>query len=163
MSKFLFTYGALTNAFVMADRCPTAELVGNGIADLHGYKLVFRYHSDIQPFEGGVVRGVVWCIGNCESALDQFESDRYIKREVSILHEQHRQQMDAIAYVMRGRAQQEVPSARYRDIVVTGYREHRIPVVGINLGLREAERFSNRQIFEIRKNELDYSDSNEQT
>ena len=163
MKNYLFTYGALTNSSVMADRCPTAELVGNGRASLDGFTLVFRYHADLQPLENGVVRGLVWCIGNCERALDLFESDRYIKREVSIFHDQHEQQMDAIAYVMRGRAQQEVPSARYRDIVAAGYREHGISFVGINLGLREAERMSNRQIWEIRKNELDYSDEYEQT
>ena len=160
MSRMLFTYGALTNTSVMADRCPAAELVGR--VDLHGYELVFRHVADIQRVEGGVVSGVMWRIttGCEEKALDHFEgcsTGKYIKRPVTVLHEELGQ-VDAMAYVLAGRARQEPPRAVYRDTIAEGYGgEHGISIKQLNMALREAEREYHAEIDSIRKSELDCS------
>ena len=157
MKSYLFAYGALTNASVMADRCPTAELVGR--ADLHGYRLVFRYVADIQRVEGGVVSGILWKINaKCVSVLDHYEGfpRHYAKRRVDALHDELGQ-VEAKIYVLEGRAHQEPPRAAYRDTIAHGYREHDISIKQLNMALREAERVNNEEIWEIRKVEYDYS------
>jgi cation transport regulator ChaC len=159
MSHLLFAYGALTNTSVMTDRCP--KILLDRRADLHGYTLTFRYFADIQPFEGGVVSGVLWRITtDCERVLDLYEgisTGKYIKRNVTVINEEQGQKMDAIAFVMRGRPYQEPPKAAYRDVIAHGYREHGISLTQLNMAVRDAEKISNRQIWEMRKNELDYS------
>jgi len=137
----------------MADRCPAAELVGR--IDLHGFKLMFRsLVADIQRVEGGVVCGVLWRIttGCEEKALDHFEgcsTGKYIKRPVTVLHEELGQ-VDAMAYVLAGRARQEPPRAVYRDTIAEGYREHGISIKQLNMALREAEREYHAEINNIR-------------
>jgi gamma-glutamylcyclotransferase (GGCT)/AIG2-like uncharacterized protein YtfP len=138
----------------MADRCPSSESVGR--ADLLDYKMVFRSVADIERVEGGVVFGVLWRIlPACERSLDLFETPKYIKRTVTVRHEELGQ-VEAIVYLMSGRDSQEPPRAVYRDTIAQGYREHDISIKQLNMALREAERKYRKEIGSIRKAELDY-------
>ena len=153
--KYYFAYGSNCHVGSMLSRCPAATEIGKAV--LAGYRLVFRAVADIQKSDGDrqSVHGALWQITpECESALDRYEGfpRHYTKRQVSVIHDELGE-LDAMVYVMVGRAAQEPPRAAYRDVIVEGYRYHGISTKQINASLREAERQYNEEIGNIRKSE----------
>ena len=65
-------YGSNLSISQMAYRCPDAELVGRGF--LADWKLVFRYHADIEKAKGHFVPFVIWSTSKeDEKRLDRYE------------------------------------------------------------------------------------------
>ena len=154
--KYYFAYGSNCHVSSMLSRCPAA--ICNGKVLLNHHELVLRSVADIEASDGQSVYGALWQITpECESALDRYEGfpRLYTKRQVSVIHDELGQ-LDAMVYVMVGRAAQEPPRAAYRDIIAQGYREHDISIKQLNMALREAERKYRKEIGSIRKAELDY-------
>ena len=156
--KYYFAYGSNCHVSSMLSRCPAAIHMGKVI--LNGHKLVFRSVADIIAMDGGVVQGALWTITpECESALDLYEGypHYYTKRRVGVRHEELGR-MEAMAYVMAGRAHQEPPRAAYRDVIAHGYQELDISLQQLNMAVREAERECRMELEEIRKAEYDFTD-----
>ena len=68
--KYNAAYGSNLSISQMALRCPDAEIIGTG--KLMDYKLIFRYHADIEPHNGSCVPVLIWSI----TPADEVRLDR---------------------------------------------------------------------------------------
>ena len=156
LRKYYFAYGANCHLKSMSSRCPAAICVGKSLIEDH--KLALRTTADIQASDGDSVHGALWMITRqCEFALDWYEGfpHHYTKRQVSVIHESLGE-LDAMVYVMVGRACQEPPRAAYRDVIAQGYVDLGISMRQLNVAVLEAHHRSNEAVEKIRRNELDY-------
>ena len=71
--KLYFAYGSNINLEQMANRCPSATIVGPAV--LENYELLFRRgYATIKPRKGGRVHGLLWTLDSlCEQSLDHYE------------------------------------------------------------------------------------------
>lgn len=82
--KLYIAYGSNLNLGQMADRCPTAKVVG--ASELMDYRLLFRgAHAGavatVEPYKGGSVPVLVWEIAPAdEAALDRYEGWPFLYR-----------------------------------------------------------------------------------
>ena len=80
-------YGSNLSVEQMALRCPDAKMIGTG--KIRDYKLVFRFHADIEKSKGSYVPVLVWKISKAdEKRLDIYEgvsSGYYHQEEVKVL------------------------------------------------------------------------------
>jgi len=123
---FYFAYGMNTNRSSMTWRCPGA--ISFGHARLLDHEFRFSYHADVVASPGESVDGVLWLIDQDHLAdLDALEGyPTYYDRAVLpvlyqgniIMAECYRMQHDNI---------EGVPSRRYLDMILEGYREYGIP------------------------------------
>ena len=83
-------YGSNLSVEQMAIRCPDAKMIGTG--KIRDYKLVFRFHADIEKSKGSYVPVLVWKISEVdEKRLDIYEgvsSGYYHQEEVKVLMDQ---------------------------------------------------------------------------
>jgi gamma-glutamylcyclotransferase (GGCT)/AIG2-like uncharacterized protein YtfP len=115
-----------TNRSSMTWRCPGA--ISFGHARLLDHEFRFSYHADVVASPGESVDGVLWLIDQDHLAdLDALEGyPTYYDRAVLpvlyqgniIMAECYRMQHDNI---------EGVPSRRYLDMILEGYREYGIP------------------------------------
>lgn len=127
MTRLMFAYGSNLNVEQMRLRCPDAEPLGR--IKLPGWRLVFRGVADCVQEGGSHCWGGVWKITDeCEVALDIYEgiaSGLYRKEHIPIKRtpDGHTEMM---IYVMNS-AGIFPPSQHYLDIILDGYRDHRMP------------------------------------
>jgi len=57
-------YGSNLSVEQMTHRCPDAKIIGTSI--LKNWKLVFKYHADIEPCNGSEVPVLVWEISKTD-------------------------------------------------------------------------------------------------
>ena len=80
-------YGSNLSVEQMALRCPDATIIGTG--RIRDYKLVFRFHADIEKSKGSYVPVLVWKISKAdEKRLDIYEgvsSGYYHQEKVKVL------------------------------------------------------------------------------
>src|SRR5690625_7348414 len=85
MGKLYIAYGSNLNLEQMANRCPTAKVVGP--SEIKGHKLVFRgphAHAvaTVEPCKGESVPVLVWQITSSdEKALDRYEGWPQLRSE----------------------------------------------------------------------------------
>lgn len=125
-NMFYFAYGMNTNRSSMTWRCPGA--ISFGHARLLDHEFRFSHHADVVASPGESVDGVLWLIDEDHLAdLDILESyPSYYNRAILpveyrgniIMAECYRMQPDNI---------EGVPSPRYLDMILEGYREYDIP------------------------------------
>ena len=88
--KNYVAYGSNLSVEQMALRCPDAKMIGTG--KIRDYKLVFRFHADIEKSKGSYVPVLVWKISEVdEKRLDIYEgvsSGYYHQEEVKVLMDQ---------------------------------------------------------------------------
>ena len=83
--KLYIAYGSNLNIKQMANRCPTAKVVGASM--LKDWRLLFRgAHASavatVEPFKGGSVPVLVWELTSTdEAALDRYEGWPYLYRK----------------------------------------------------------------------------------
>ena len=157
MRKLYFAYGANTNLYAMAERCPRARRIDTAI--LRGYALVFRNVADITRNANGTVSGAVWNITpHCEKALDLYEGfpHLYTKKTVSLTLEEETE-IEAMVYVMREESSIEPPSQGYYEVIAQGYRDFGISLMQLTSAVERAKRVYNEEIDLIRRSDLGYS------
>lgn len=96
-------------------RCPGITRIGR--FQLNGFRLVFNYHADIIPAEGGIVHGGLWKITeNHEVALDTYEGyPTYYGKYY---------QDDVMFYRMKEASDNSEPPSRwYLEIIIQGYKD----------------------------------------
>lgn len=124
--KLYIAYGSNMNLPQMAQRCPTAKVVGKG--ELKGYELLFRGSrhggvATIEPCEGGRVPVLLWKIKvRDELALDRYEGfpSFYEKQRMEV--KLGGKPAEAMVYVMTDGHQLGAPSAYYLKTIEDGYR-----------------------------------------
>lgn len=101
--KLYFAYGSNMDESQMAQRCPSAKLVGR--ARLNGYKFVInnRGVASIIKSDGKYVDGILWSVfPDDEKALDRYEglsSNFYFKTEITVEINQTGEKCPAIVYI----------------------------------------------------------------
>jgi gamma-glutamylcyclotransferase (GGCT)/AIG2-like uncharacterized protein YtfP len=109
----------------MAQRCPTAEVVG--VAELQDYELEFAYHCNVVPAPGSSVPGLLWTITDQDlEALDWTEGypNYYDRVRVPVVIDELA--LNAVVYFMPGKTQHCPPGRGYLDLVRTGYAQNKI-------------------------------------
>ena len=142
-------YGSNLSVEQMALRCPDATIIGTG--RIQDYKLVFRFHADIEKSKGSYVPVLVWKISKAdEKRLDIYEgvsSGYYHQEEVKVLMDQkenskqgnqannaggedsnggnvagsNASEITAMVYVMNEQTDTELPDTYYLQIIEDGY------------------------------------------
>ena len=123
--RLYIAYGSNLNLPQMAQRCPTAKLVGTAI--LEGHELLFRGGrqgsvATVEPQEGSSVPVMVWNLQpDDEAALDRYEGypSLYDKQMMDI--ELNGRTISAMVYLMAPGHEAGTPSRNYLNVIREGY------------------------------------------
>lgn len=125
-NKLYLAYGSNLNLEQMANRCPTAKVVGN--SKINGYRLLFRgAHAGavatIEPFKGESVPVLAWEITPAdEAALDRYEGWPFLYRKETIKVRLNGKTMQAMVYIMNEGRPLGQPSCYYYSTILDGYK-----------------------------------------
>ena len=137
---FYAAYGSNLSITQMASRCPDSKIVGTG--KIPNYKLVFRYHADIEPCEGSYVPVLIWKISEAdEKRLDRYEGVKggyYHQETVSVFMEGQDGEKKAMAYIMNKQDNVSPPDDHYYQIIAEGYERFGFDKEILAQTLREA-------------------------
>lgn len=124
MGKRLYmAYGSNLSVEQMRFRCPDARVIGK--AYLKDWKLVFRFHADIEPCKGYRVPVLIWEISTQdEKRLDRYEGYPlyYIKKDLNAVMQDTGKSVKAMVYVMATMKRQEPPASHYYHVIEGGYK-----------------------------------------
>jgi gamma-glutamylcyclotransferase (GGCT)/AIG2-like uncharacterized protein YtfP len=128
MSNILYiAYGSNLNLEQMANRCPTAKVVG--ASKINNYRLLFRgAHAGavatIEPFKGGSVPVLVWEITPAdEAALDRYEGWPFLYRKETLKVRLNGKYVTAMVYLMNEGRPLGQPSCHYYSTILEGYKD----------------------------------------
>lgn len=125
-NKLYLAYGSNLNLEQMANRCPTAKVVGN--SKINGYRLLFRgAHAGavatIEPFKGESVPVLAWEITPAdEAALDRYEGWPFLYRKETIKVRLNGKTVQAMVYIMNEGRPLGQPSCYYYSTILEGYK-----------------------------------------
>ena len=125
-NKLYLAYGSNLNLEQMANRCPTAKVVGN--SKINGYRLLFRgAHAGavatIEPFKGESVPVLAWEITPAdEAALDRYEGWPFLYRKDPIKVRLNGKTVQAMVYIMNEGRPLGQPSCYYYSTILDGYK-----------------------------------------
>lgn len=125
-NKLYLAYGSNLNLEQMANRCPTAKVVGN--SKRNGYRLLFRgAHAGavatIEPFKGESVPVLAWEITPAdEAALDRYEGWPFLYRKETIKVRLNGKTVQAMVYIMNEGRPLGQPSCYYYSTILDGYK-----------------------------------------
>ena len=106
-------YGSNLSVEQMAHRCPHAKIVGTAV--LKDWRLVFRFHADIEPCKGYEVPVLIWKISKSdEKRLDKYEGfpKYYVKKYLP----------EGMVYVMADGYEYASPSEDYLNVLIESYK-----------------------------------------
>ena len=139
MNKLYLAYGSNLSVSQMAFRCPDAKIIGTG--KIKDYKLVFRFHADIEPCIGSEVPVLVWQISKAdEKRLDRYEGVKggYYHQEIVTVIMDDEKGSEAMVYVMNNQSGVEPPAKEYLRIIEDGYSHFGFDKKILEQALREA-------------------------
>ena len=125
-NKLYLAYGSNLNLEQMANRCPTAKVVGASI--IKGYRLLFRGShagavATIEPFKGESVPVLAWEITPAdEAALDRYEGWPFLYRKETIKVRLNGKTVQAMVYIMNEGRPLGQPSCYYYSTILDGYK-----------------------------------------
>ncbi len=120
-NKLYLAYGSNLNLKQMANRCPTAKVLG--ASQINDHRLLFRgAHAGavatIEPFKGGNVPVLVWEITPVdESALDRYEGWPFLYRKETIKVKFGGKTVKAMVYIMNDGRPLGQPSCYYYSTI----------------------------------------------
>ena len=126
MKMLYLAYGSNLNLEQMAQRCPTARVVG--AATLTNRRLLFRGgHASavatIEPAKGRSVPALVWEITPAdEAALDRYEGWPYLYSKKQLKIRMDGKTEEVMAYVMNPGRPLGTPGCYYYSLILEGYR-----------------------------------------
>jgi len=135
MKHYYFAYGRNTNLRDMAQRCPSARLLGPAWID--GYRFCWRTWGDIEFAPDDYTIGVLWELDDQElSRLDHYEHfpDKYFRQRV--IAKTSQQEYVSWAYMMVNQGQESLPHEEYRTALFEGYAENDISTDQMEQGFK---------------------------
>lgn len=126
-NKLYIAYGSNLNLEQMANRCPTAKVVG--ASKINNYHLLFRgAHAGavatVEPFKGGSVPVLVWEITPAdEAALDRYEGWPFLYRKEILKVRLNGKHVTAMVYLMNEGRPLGQPSCHYYSTILEGYKD----------------------------------------
>lgn len=128
MDKRLYiAYGSNLNIGQMANRCPTAKVVG--ASEMKDWRLLFRgAHAGtvatVEPYKGGSVPVLVWELAPAdEAALDRYEGWPFLYRKETVKVKLDGKTVKAMVYVMNEGRPLGQPSCYYYTTILEGYKD----------------------------------------
>ena len=130
--KIYLAYGSNLNLKQMAQRCPTAKVIG--ATELKDYTLMFKgrfgnAHATIAPFKGESVPVLLWGITeDDEKMLDRYEGypNYYIKETIKV--KLGKKTVEALVYIMNEGFDFNPPSVFYYETIREGYKDNRFSI-----------------------------------
>lgn len=128
MEKLYIAYGSNLNLRQMAARCPSATIYATGL--LNNWELIFRgspanSHATIRRCVGKTVPVLVWSIKPFdEKQLDIYEGYPvyYFKKDIMVNIDGKKKK--AMVYIMDESQHPGIPSRRYVQTILQGYRDN---------------------------------------
>ena len=126
MSKYYLAYGSNLNLRQMAQRCPTAKVVGTTY--LENYELLFRGPhgcavATVEPCKDSKVPVMIWEIQDRdEHALDIYEGYPRLYTKETVKVKLGRKSVEVMMYVMTEGRPLALPSAYYYATILHGYK-----------------------------------------
>lgn len=124
--KYYIAYGSNLNLPQMADRCPTARVLG--ASRMNDSRLLFRGPhggavATVEPCKDSSVPVLVWEISEAdENALDRYEGWPYLYRKEIVKIKLGRKTIDALVYLMNEGKPLNQPSSYYYSVIYDGYK-----------------------------------------
>lgn len=125
--KLYIAYGSNLNRRQMADRCPTARVLGT--SEMKDFRLLFRGAptgavATVEPYKGGSVPVLVWEVtATDEAALDRYEGWPYLYRRETVQLKLNGKNIKAFVYIMNEGRQLGQPGSYYYSVILEGYRD----------------------------------------
>jgi len=126
-NKLYIAYGSNLNLAQMADRCPTARVIGS--SEMQGWQLLFRGSrtgavATVEPKKGCSVPVLVWEITPAdEAALDRYEGWPFLYRKETVRVKINGKTVKAMVYIMNEGRPPGQPSCYYYSVILDGYKE----------------------------------------
>lgn len=124
--KCYIAYGSNLNLPQMAERCPTAKVLG--ASSMKDWQLLFRGPhggavATVEPYKGSSVPVLVWEISETdENALDRYEGWPYLYRKEIVKIKLGRKTIEALVYLMIEGKPLSQPSSYYYSVIYDGYK-----------------------------------------
>ena len=124
--KCYIAYGSNLNLPQMAERCPTAKVLG--ASSMKDWQLLFRGPHEgavatVEPYKGSSVPVLVWEISETdENALDRYEGWPYLYRKEIVKIKLGRKSIEALVYLMIEGKPLNQPSSYYYSVIYDGYK-----------------------------------------
>ena len=141
--KLYMAYGSNMNIRQMAQRCPTAAVVGTAV--LTGYRLLFRGPdggavATVEPFKRGRVPVLLWRVTPAdEAALDRYEGWPHLYRKETVTAEFNGKPVKAMVYIMNEGRPLGCPSRYYFEVIKEGYRSAALPTAPLHKAVKRSE------------------------
>jgi len=126
-TRLYLAYGSNLNRSQMADRCPTAKVLGTSA--MKGWRLLFKgAHAGavatVELFKGGSVPVLVWEITPAdEAALDRYEGWPFLYRKEEVSVELDGKSVQAMVYILNNGRLLGQPSCYYYSTILEGYKD----------------------------------------
>lgn len=126
-NKLYIAYGSNLNLAQMADRCPTARVIGS--TEMQGWQLLFRGSrtgavATVEPKKGCRIPVLVWEITPAdEAALDRYEGWPFLYRKETVKVKINGKTVKAMVYIMNEGRPPGQPSCYYYSVILEGYKE----------------------------------------
>jgi len=126
-NKLYIAYGSNLNLTQMADRCPTARVIGSG--EMKDWRLLFRGSragavATVEPEKGSSVPVLVWEITSAdEAALDRYEGWPFLYRKETVRVKINGRTIKAMVYIMNEGRPLGQPGCYYYSVILEGYKE----------------------------------------
>lgn len=126
-NKLYIAYGSNLNLEQMADRCPTARVLGT--SGMEGWRLLFRGAREgavatVEPFNSGSVPVLVWEITPAdEAALDRYEGWPFLYRKETVKVKLDGRTVKGMVYIMNDGRPLGQPNCYYYSTILEGYKD----------------------------------------
>jgi gamma-glutamylcyclotransferase (GGCT)/AIG2-like uncharacterized protein YtfP len=126
-NKLYIAYGSNLNLAQMADRCPTARVIGSG--EMKDWRLLFRGSragavATVEPEKGSSVPVLLWEITSAdEAALDRYEGWPFLYRKETVTVKINGRTIKAMVYIMNEGRPLGQPGCYYYSVILEGYKE----------------------------------------
>lgn len=141
--KIYIAYGSNLNLPQMAQRCPSAKVLGT--SEIKNYELLFRgsrtgSYATVEPCEGKSVPILLWSVKpQDEKALDRYEGYPVFYEKVDMPVELDGKTVDAFIYVITEGHQLGMPSQRYVSTIAEGYQSAGFDNAALEDAIEETE------------------------
>jgi hypothetical protein len=134
-------YGSNLNLEQMAQRCPTAKVVGSVM--LKGYELLFRGGNGavatVEKKKGCSVPVLIWELEPAdEAALDRYEGYPTFYRKEQVKVHKGKLWLEVMVYIMNDGHPLGTPSRYYYNTILQGYKSVGFDVSILNKAVRES-------------------------
>ena len=153
-------YGSNINLEQMAFRCPHSKVIGT--AEIKDYELEFRGVATIVPKEGATVPILVWDLDKRDlPSMNRYEGYPRLYCQEILDFQVDGKTKKGMAYLMNY-GEKAVPSRRYYNTILQGYRENGLDVSYLKQAFDNAVEYENQKYEEDEDYDEDYDEDEDE-